>query len=174
MRYWILTAGLAAILLTGVGAVFGLHQGVSPTASTAQASGSLTPRQAPADQLAASIARAQEHLRTVPGDYYAWAALGSAYVESARITADPTYYPKAEGALRRSLELRPTGNPAALIGPGALANARHEFAAARNLALRVLRVDPYSADAYRVLADAQTQPGNHRVATEAIQHCLSR
>jgi tetratricopeptide (TPR) repeat protein len=108
----------------------------------------------------------------VPGDYSAWAALGSAYVESARITADPTYYPKAEGALRRSLELRPTGNPAALTGLGALANARHEFAAARNLAHRVLRVDPYSADAYGVLADAQTQLGDHRAATEAIQHML--
>jgi len=172
MRYRILMVGLAAILLTGVGAVFGLRQGASPTANTAEASSSLPPGQAPVGQLAGSIARAQEHLRAVPRDYVTWAALGSEYVESARVTADPTYYPKAEGALRRSLKLRPTGNPAALVGLGALANARHEFAAARNLAHRVLRMDPYSADAYGVLADAQTQLGDRPAATEAIQHML--
>ena len=172
MRHRILIVGLAAILFIGVGAVFGLHQGESPNANTAQASSSLTPGQAPADQLAGSIARAQEHLRAVPGDYAAWAELGSAYIERARVTADPTYYPKAEGALRRSLNLRPSGNSAALVGLGALANARHEFASARDLAGRALRTDPYSAYAYGVLADAETQLGNPPAATEAIQHML--
>ena len=172
MRYRILIVGLAAILLTGVGAVFGLRQGESPDASTAQAAGSLTPGQARADQLAGTIARAQVQLGAVPGDYVAWAALGSAYVERARVTADPMYYPKAEGALRRSLKLRPRENPAAVVGLGALANARHEFATARDLAHRALRMDPYSADAYGVLADAQTQLGHPPAATEAIQHML--
>src|SRR5262245_37629329 len=162
MRYRILIVGLAAILLTGVGAVFGLHRGQSPNANTAQASSGLTRGQAPADQLAGSIARAQEHLRAVPGDYAAWAALGSAYVERARVTADPTYYPKAEGALRRSLKLRPKENPAALVGLGALANARHEFGTARDLADRALRTDPYSAYAYGVRAEAQAELGNAR------------
>src|SRR5262249_43841234 len=72
----------------------------------------------------------------------------------------------------RSLTLRATGNPAALAGLGALANARHEFAAAGDLAHRALRIDPYSADAYGVLADAQTQLGNPPAATDAIQHML--
>ena len=181
MRHRIATAGLAAIVLTGVGAVLGLRQGVSPAATTAQAPGALTSGQGPAGQpsgqasagqLAASIARAQQHLSAVPGDYDAWAALGSAYIERARVTANPTYYPKAEGALRRSLTLRPTGNPAALVGLGALANSRHEFATARDLAHRILRMDPYSADAYGILADAQTQLGHPPAATKAIQHML--
>src|SRR5215468_6424521 len=89
MRHRILIVGLAAILFIGVGAVFGLHQGESPNANTAQASSSLTPGQAPADQLAGSIARAQEHLRAVPGDYAAWAELGSAYIERARVPPIP-------------------------------------------------------------------------------------
>jgi tetratricopeptide (TPR) repeat protein len=173
MRHRILIVGLAAVLLTGVGAVFGLRHGASPNADAAQAPGALAPAgQAPADQLSEGIARAQEHLRAVPGDYVTWAALGSAYTERARVTADPTYYPKAEGALRHSLKLRPAGNPAALVGLGALANARHEFATARNLAHRALRVDPYSADAYGVLADALTQLGNAPAATDAVQHML--
>lgn len=173
MRHRILIVGLAVVLLTGVGAVFGLHQGVPPGAAAAQASGAGAPAaQAPADRLAASIARAQEHLREVPGDYDAWASLGAAYIERARVTADPTYYPKAEGALRRSLSLRPTGNPAALVGLGALANSRHEFTTARDLARRVVAMDPYSADGYGVLADAQTQLGHLPAATGAIQRML--
>ncbi|MDR2985256.1 MAG: tetratricopeptide repeat protein [Nocardiopsaceae bacterium] len=173
MRFRILIVALAAVLLTVVGAVFGLRQGPSPNAEATQAAGTLAhSTTAPADQLAESIARAQSHLREVPGDYVAWAALGSEYIEQARVTADPTYYPKAEGALRRSLKLRRSGNPAALVGLGALANARHEFAAARTLARRVLRTDSYSADAYGVLADAQTQLGNATAATDAVQHML--
>ena len=173
MRHRILIVGLAAMLLTGAGAVFGLRHGPSPNLAAAQASGTLAPAvRAPADQLSGGIARAQDHLRAVPADYVTWAALGSAYIERARVTADPTYYPKAEGALRRSLKLRPTGNPAALVGLGALANARHEFATARDLARRALRADPYSADAYGVLADAQTQLGNAPAATDAVQHML--
>jgi tetratricopeptide (TPR) repeat protein len=168
----ILIVGLAAMLLTGVGAVFGLQRGPAPDADV-QASGAIAPAsQARADQLAAGIARAQDHLRTVPGDYAAWATLGAEYVERARVTADPTYYPKAEGALRRSLRLRPAGNSAALVGLGTLANARHEFAAAQDMARRALRTDPYSADAYGVLADAQTQLGNATSATDAVQHML--
>src|SRR6476659_10214368 len=98
MRLRILMVVLTAILLTGVGAVFGLHHGESPGPGSAQASSSLPAGQAPADQLAASIARAQKHLSAVPGDYDAWAALGSEYTERARVTADPAFYPKAEGA----------------------------------------------------------------------------
>src|SRR5262245_16550378 len=174
MRLRILIVGLAAMLLTGVGTVFGLSHGPSPDAAAARPPGAVAPAaQTPADQLAEGIARAQDHLRAVPGDYVTWAALGSAYVERARVTADPTYYPKAEGALRRSLKLRPRGNPAALVGLGALANARHEFATARDLARTALRTDPYSASAYGVLADALTQLGNSHAATDAVQHMLN-
>jgi tetratricopeptide (TPR) repeat protein len=176
MRYRILIVGLTAVLLTGVGAIFGLRQGTAPSASAAQAAAAGLPGaaagQPSADQLAATITRAQQHLRTVPGDYDTWATLGEDYIEQGRVTANPTYYPKAEGALRRSLKLRPTGNPAALVGLGALANSRHQFATARDLAERVLRIDRYSADAYGVLADAQTQLGHLRPATDAIQHML--
>ena len=173
MRHRILIVGLAVILVAGVSAVFGLRHGTSPNASAAQAPGTRARAgQAPDGQLSEGIARAQEHLRAVPGDYVTWAALGSAYIERARVTADPAYYPKAGGALRHSLKLRPTGNPAALTGLGALANARHKFATARHLAHRALRADPYSADAYGVLADALTQLGNAPAATEAVQHML--
>jgi tetratricopeptide (TPR) repeat protein len=124
------------------------------------------------DRLTANIARAQERLKNVPGDYVTWAALGTAYIEKARITADPSFYPKSEGALRTSLDVRPTDNDGALTGLGALANARHDFAVAKDYATKALAINAYSADAYAVLTDAETQLGNSKAATDAVQHLL--
>jgi tetratricopeptide (TPR) repeat protein len=118
-----------------------------------------------------ALAVTQDHLRRVPGDWSSWAALGIAYVERARTTADPAYYPKAQGALESSARLRP-GNVEALVGLGALANARHDFAHARDLARQAIASDAYSSGAWGVLADALTQLGSPAEATDAVQHML--
>ncbi len=162
----VLAVVLAAALLLGIGALAGRPSGGAPAASTPSERPQGTTR------LVASIAAHQERLRKVPGDWTAWAALGEAYLEQSRVTADPAYYPKAEGALRRSLEVRPDGNAAALAGLGALANARHDFAAARSLAERALAVNAWSDTAYGVLADAETQLGHPDAATAAVQRML--
>jgi tetratricopeptide (TPR) repeat protein len=153
--------GAVALGLVTVGGVLGQPAGPAPAVPAATR-----------DRLTASISRAQERLRDLPKDWRTWAALASAYVEQARVTADPTYYPKADGAARQSLTIRPADNPDALTALGALANARHDFALARTHALAALAIDAYSADAYGVLADAQTQLGNAPGATEAVQHML--
>ncbi len=124
------------------------------------------------DRLEQTITRAQERLRTVPGDWQTWAALGVAYLERSRITTDPTYYPKAEAAVARSLEVNPDGNTAALVAQGALANARHDFAAGRRIARAAIASNGYHAEAYAVLADAETQLGNRAAATAAVQRLL--
>ena len=121
------------------------------------------------DPLADAIAAAQERLDQVPADWETWAQLGSAYVERARVTADPSFYTLADGALAESLALRPEDNGPALVGQGALANARHDFAAAGELAEQALAVNAYSATAWGVLADARTQLGDYPGATEAVQ-----
>ncbi|HXJ64790.1 MAG TPA: hypothetical protein VNN79_13630, partial [Actinomycetota bacterium] len=77
-----------------------------------------------------AIASLQARLKSLPEDAQSWATLGLAYVQEARVTADPSYYPKAEGALRRSLRLQPKDNFAADTGEGALAAARHDFTGA--------------------------------------------
>ena len=159
-------AAIVAVALMTVGGVLNTPSG-PVSVSNAGPGGN-----AAADRLSADIARAQERLRTLPKDWRTWAALGSAYVEQARVSADPTYYPKAEGAARRSLELRPDGNADALIALGSLANARHDFAAGRTDALAALAANGYSADAYGVLADARTQLGDAAGATDAVQHML--
>ena len=124
------------------------------------------------DPLMAAIDAAQQRLTEVPGDYRTWALLGSAYVERARVTADPSFYDKADGALQQSLSLRPEANDTALTGLGALANARHDFAAAAALADQALAVNAYSATAWGVLTDARTQLGDYAGASEALQRML--
>jgi tetratricopeptide (TPR) repeat protein len=179
----IIAVGVTAAALLGLGGAFGA--GREPwTAESAYAQG---------DPLVESIEQAQARLRDVPGDWTTWAALGSAYVERARITGDPGYYTRAEGALRESLRLHPGpsaadrdatdrdatasgtaggGNDAALAGLGALANARHDFAQAERLARQAIAGNPFSADAYGVLTDALTQLGRPAEATEAAQRML--
>jgi tetratricopeptide (TPR) repeat protein len=158
----IMTVVLAAVLLFGLGAVAGRTSGTTETAFRSNE---------PIAKLPAAIAAYQERLHKVPGDWGTWAALGSAYLEQARAVADPSFYPKAEGALNKSLEVR-AGNALALAGLGALANARHDFTGARTLARQALAADAYSDTAYGVLADAETQLGHPAEATAAVQHML--
>jgi tetratricopeptide (TPR) repeat protein len=124
------------------------------------------------NSLSGAIELAQIRLRTLPKDDQTWAQLGSAYVQQARITVDPSYYPKAEGALARSLALKPTGNVAAYVGEGSLANARHEFAQALDWGRKATAADPYNAGAYGVLNDALTQLGQYPAAERAVQKML--
>ncbi|MCO1653931.1 tetratricopeptide repeat protein [Pseudonocardia humida] len=149
---------LATVLAAGLQATAGSDPARAPTAVS--------------DRLSDTIAQSQARLRRVPGDAATWAGLGGAYVEQARVTADPVYYAQAQGALDRSLQLQPDGNAPALIGLGALANARHDFAAARGHAEQALALNPAGAEAHGVLADAATQLGDTATATAAVQRML--
>ncbi len=122
--------------------------------------------------LAAGIARAQARLARLPGDWPTWADLGLAYVQQARLTGDPTYYAKAEGALARSLRVRRDGNHLALAGQGVLAAARHDFAAALTFGRRAVRIAPYAAIAHSVVVDALIELGRYDEAWPAVQRMV--
>jgi tetratricopeptide (TPR) repeat protein len=161
---------LGALLVVGLGAgllalsVAALLPPATPSPATVAGGGTSTlDRRISAAQ--AELARQQRNPRT-------WAELGTAYVEKARITANPAYYPKAEGALEKSLAQQPDGNGPALIGMGALANARHDFAAARSFGEQAMAVLPDTAEVYGVLTDAHTQLGDTAAATTALQRML--
>ena len=70
------------------------------------------------------ISQLQAKLRLNPQDARSFASLGIAYVQQARMYADPTYYPKAQGTLRRSLSLQPADNFGADVGMGTLPRSR--------------------------------------------------
>jgi tetratricopeptide (TPR) repeat protein len=126
----------------------------------------------PTDAVQVGIARAQDQLRSEPQNWSVWANLGSAYVQEARITADPSYYPKAEGALKQSLQLHPSGNATAMVGMASLTSARHEFAASLDWATRAQAIAPDTAAVYGVLDDALTQLGRYPEARLAAQRML--
>ncbi|SEG56153.1 Tetratricopeptide repeat-containing protein [Nonomuraea solani] len=113
----------------------------------------------------------QERLKRVPGDHRGWAELASQYVDQARVTGDPSFYGKAEGALATAAKLN-AGDDAVLTSQAALAAGRHEFTEAARLAGRAIDANPYGAAAYGVLADAKTQLGDLRGAQRAVDEML--
>jgi tetratricopeptide (TPR) repeat protein len=123
--------------------------------------------EAPATTGTDEVSRLQQRLREVPGDWQSWGGLGLDYVQRARTTLDPTYYPKAQQAIDRSLALNDTDNVIGYAAAAALAAARHDFGAARSWAQRGLIVDPQSGVLYGALADAQTQLGDYAAAARA-------
>lgn len=116
-----------------------------------------------------SIEGLQTRLKRLPGDYTGWATLGALYVDRARLTADPSWYPKAEAALERSLEVKPEDNAAALTGMAALQAAQHTFADAEATARQAIAVNAYDAGAYGVLSDALNELGRYDESAAALQ-----
>jgi tetratricopeptide (TPR) repeat protein len=125
-----------------------------------------------AGTLATAIASLEDRLDAVPDDWEASAALGTAYVQQARITSDPSAYPLARTALRRSLAVQPRGNAGALVGLGSLAAAQHDFDDALRWGRRAVRTAPFDADAYGVLGDAQLELGRYRSAFASFQRMV--
>ncbi len=161
--------GLAvAMLLTGVAALLPVAEPVRPPVAAR-----VELREAPVSPV--SVARSGEalqvRLQRLPKDHLAWARLGSAYVQRARITADPSYYPKAEQALARAAALAP-GDPEVLTGQASLAAGRHEFGLAVRLADQAIDANPYGALAHGIRADALTQLGRYDEAAEAINRMM--
>jgi tetratricopeptide (TPR) repeat protein len=155
-------AGAICMLAGFVGTVL-LHGHTTPTRTSYAATS------AGGSGLAAEIARTQQRLRQLPRDDAAWATLGIDYVQQAKATADPTYYPRAAGALARSLRLDRHDNFLAMAGEAALAAARHDFRGALRWARRGLAVDARSALLYGTLTDALTQLGRYDEAAQAAR-----
>ncbi|ARE79098.1 hypothetical protein B6R96_22155 [Streptomyces sp. Sge12] len=124
--------------------------------------------------LKALVADREKWLSAHPDDEASWAVLGSAYLEQARRTADSGWYPRAEQALKRSLELRPAekGNFDAMTAMGALANARRDFGTARKWGELVRAQAPKRWTAYPVLVDAYTGLGDYKGAQKAMELLL--
>ena len=141
----------------------------APIARPAEAPGALLRPIGRGTTLAQAIASLQERLRTAPGDWRGLADLGLAYVQQARVTADPSFYPKADGVLERSLQLQPGGNFEAMVGMGALALARHDFSGALRWGERARALNPYNGNVYGVIGDAQVELGKYREAFGTFQ-----
>jgi tetratricopeptide (TPR) repeat protein len=163
------TAMAVALLVAGaVVFVRGSGDALDPATRHPSSSALLLPTPN-AGSLEGAIASLQQRLREIPDDSRGFAQLGLAYVAQARVTADPSWYPKAEAVLRRSLRLQPDENIDGALGIGALDLARHDFAAALRQGRRASELDPYSADAYGVIGDALLELGRYDRAFDAFQ-----
>ncbi|GAB2749514.1 tetratricopeptide repeat protein [Streptomyces bullii] len=167
-------AALLAVALTaGAVAAGGLRDSRGATVAASPAGGALAPGTLAGGDLDAGIRSLQAHLRAQPRDFSGWATLGLAYVEQARTKGDPSRYPQAQRALRRSLTLRP-GNDQALAGRAALAAARHDFTGALTHADRALKQNPYNERALSSRVDALVELGRYEEAAEAADTADSR
>jgi len=118
---------------------------------------------APPGDTEAYVAELEHRVAASPRDAQGLMLLGLAYQQRARETGDPSYYPRSEEALERSLAVSPR-NYLAVTGLGALAASRHRFEQARALAEKAVRLAPRSAEAYGVLGDSLVELGRYREA----------
>ncbi|WP_030676692.1 tetratricopeptide repeat protein, partial [Streptomyces cellulosae] len=158
-------AALLAVAMTAGAVVVGAVRDGRVTA-VVSSSAALSPELIGKGDLDTSITALQAHLRAQPKDFGGWATLGLAYVEQARTKGDPSRYPQAEQALKRSLALK-QDNDQALAGRAALAAARHDFDNALAYADRTLKQNPYSERALSSRIDALVELGRYDEASKA-------
>lgn len=168
----IAAATIAVVMLVvggiGVVTITGEDAGTTRSPAIARVLADTALRPTLGADLGSTIASLQERVRIAPEDADAFAQLGLAYVTQARVTADPSWYPKAHEALAISRRLDPE-NVTGLLGRGVLALGRHDFAAALRLGREAHRLDPYEADAFGVIGDALVELGRYDEAFSSFQ-----
>src|SRR5262249_13663800 len=159
-----LAAALALLVLAG--GLFSLRQGQdpAPAAATADVPAGVQPR-AGGDALSAvtgtakTVAELQARRAARPDDADARALAAVAYLQRARETNDPSWYPKAQTLLDQAFRQDPNELPA-LLGLGSLALSRHAFADALGLGQRALDLSGgASPSALATIGDAQLELG---------------
>lgn len=163
--------GVAAVMLA-VGAMVGGRGGAPPEPVAVAGAPISAPGLISAADSTAAVTAMQNRLRQVPQDWTSWASLGFLYTQQARLTADPSYYPKADGAFARSLTIRPKDNAAAITGQATLAAARHDFTKALELTKRADALDAYSATNLGVMTDALSELGRYPESFATLQRMV--
>jgi tetratricopeptide (TPR) repeat protein len=171
-RFQRLTASAIALALCATIVVSAQRAGVLPGAARPKVvPGVAAPAARPAPGGQGQIAALQARLRDRPDDVKALGQLGQLYVQGARETGDPAYYPRAEEAFRRALERDPN-DVTALAGLSALALARHQFGAALDWGERARALAPPTAAIYGVIGDAQIELGRYDDAVATFQQMV--
>jgi tetratricopeptide (TPR) repeat protein len=113
----------------------------------------------------------QDRIHRDSGDVRAYELLGAAYLQRARETGDPSYYGKAQSVFDEALSRDPQ-DVEALLGAGALANARHQFREALELGERARSLNPTISRVYGVIADAQIELGMYDAALDTLRQMV--
>jgi tetratricopeptide (TPR) repeat protein len=126
---------------------------------------------APARSTDARIRQLQAEVHAAPKEAGGWALLGDAYLQKVRETGDASFYTRADGVLKRALALRPD-DVDALVGAGALALARHDFATGLRYGEAARRAAPSLMRPLGVIVDAQVELGRYREAARTLNRMV--
>ena len=113
----------------------------------------------------------QQLLRRNPQSAKAYFGLGDALIRKARESGDPSYFNRAEEALRKSLEIAPQ-NGGALRHLAYVFYSRHEFAPAAVQARKAIEINAEDSDSYGVLGDALLEVGRYAEAQAAYAYMM--
>jgi tetratricopeptide (TPR) repeat protein len=113
----------------------------------------------------------QQLLRRNPQNAKAYYGLGDALIRKARETGDPSYFNRAEEALKKSLAIAPK-NGGALRHLAYVYYSRHEFAPAAVYARKALEMNSSDSDSYGVLGDALLEVGQYPEAQAAYEYMM--
>jgi tetratricopeptide (TPR) repeat protein len=130
---------------------------------------SFEPNLSPAQQ---GMAQAQRLIEKNPKNFEAYNALALALSRRARETSDVTFYTQAEDSLKKSFAISPDNFDGKRIEVWLLLG-KHEFAAARDEALKLNKRVPDDVMVYGFLTDANVELGNYDEAEKSAQLMLN-
>jgi tetratricopeptide (TPR) repeat protein len=121
---------------------------------------------------ASALASLEERARAQPRDARLLTQLGFVYQLRWRETADPSYLPRSEAALRRALRFG-VEDADAVLGLGSLALIQHEFREALRRGRQAQKLLPGSSRPYGVIGDALVELGRYDEAFAAFERMIS-
>jgi tetratricopeptide (TPR) repeat protein len=121
---------------------------------------------------ASALVSLEEQVRAQPRDARLLTQLGFAYQLRWRETADASYLPRSEAALRRAVRFG-VEDADATLGLGSLALIQHEFRAALQYGRKARALLPGSSRPYGVIGDALVELGRYEQAFAAFEHMVT-
>jgi tetratricopeptide (TPR) repeat protein len=162
-----------ALALGGlVGGVLAESRSATPSSAAPVALGDRALAGAAGGIGAAPLAALEAQVRAQPRDAMLLTQLGFAYQLRCRETAEPSYLPRSEAALRRAVRFG-VEDANAILGLGSLALIRHEFRAALAYGRRAERLLPDSSRPYGVIGDALVELGRYDDAFAAFDRMVT-
>ncbi|MBI5565131.1 MAG: tetratricopeptide repeat protein [Chloroflexi bacterium] len=125
----------------------------------------------PAPTTPSAIAQLQDRLRGNPDDVQAYAQLGLLLLQRVRETGDASLYAAAQQAFDAALRRAPDQLDA-ILGIGSMALARHQFYEALEWGEVARSINPYRAQVYGVIGDAQIELGLYDQAATTFQKMI--
>jgi tetratricopeptide (TPR) repeat protein len=113
----------------------------------------------------------QRLLQRNPLNPRAYYGLGDALIRKARETGDPSYFNRAEEALKKSLDINPN-NAGAMRHLAYVFYSRHEFEPAAVHAGKAIEMDSTDGDSYGILGDALMETGEYPKAEDAYRKMM--